>query len=71
MTWRLEFNRHALHDLIQDMGREIVREVSPLEPGKRSRLWYHEDVFEVLSENTVRVMYMLVIIILFDMEIRV
>ncbi|TKY49757.1 TMV resistance protein N [Spatholobus suberectus] len=47
-----EYNRLRMHDLIQDMGREIVREVSPLEPGKRSRLWYHEDVFEVLSENT-------------------
>ncbi|RDX98793.1 TMV resistance protein N, partial [Mucuna pruriens] len=46
-----EYNRLKMHDLIQDMGREIVREVSPLEPGKRSRLWYHEDVFEVLSEN--------------------
>ncbi|KAG4390487.1 hypothetical protein GLYMA_06G310000v4 [Glycine max] len=47
-----KYDRLRMHDLIQDMGREIVREVSPLEPGKRSRLWYHEDVFEVLSENT-------------------
>ncbi|KOM43151.1 hypothetical protein LR48_Vigan05g075500 [Vigna angularis] len=46
-----EYNRLRMHDLIQDMGKEIVREVSPLEPGKRSRLWYHEDVLEVLTEN--------------------
>ena len=57
-----EYNRLRMHDLIQDMGREIVREVSPIEPGKRSRLWHHEDVFEVLTENTVRVICVLVIL---------
>nr|XP_027190973.1 TMV resistance protein N isoform X2 [Cicer arietinum] len=57
-----EYNRLKMHDLIQDMGREVVREVSPLEPGKRSRLWYHEDVIEVLTENsgTYRVQGMMV-----------
>jgi len=54
-----EYNRLRMHDLIQDMGREVVREVSPLEPGKRSRLWNHEDVIEVLTENSVRAIYML------------
>ncbi|XP_024630774.1 TMV resistance protein N [Medicago truncatula] len=34
----------ALHDLIEDMGKEIVRQESPKEPGKRSRLWFHEDI---------------------------
>lgn len=58
-----EYNRLRMHDLIQDMGREIVREVSPLEPGKRSRLWYHEDVFEVLTENKVK---LYILICLFD-----
>ncbi|XP_040995573.1 disease resistance protein RPV1-like [Juglans microcarpa x Juglans regia] len=43
-----------MHDLLQDMGREIVRQESPKEPGKRSRLWFHEDVRYVLEENTVR-----------------
>ncbi|XP_045822914.1 TMV resistance protein N-like isoform X2 [Trifolium pratense] len=47
-----EYNRLRMHDLIQDMGREVVREVSPLEPGKRSRLWNHEDVIEVLTESS-------------------
>ncbi|XLS95342.1 hypothetical protein HN51_071350 [Arachis hypogaea] len=39
------------HDLIQDMGREIVRQESPKNPGKRSRLWLCEDVIQVLQEN--------------------
>ncbi|XP_059652423.1 disease resistance protein RUN1-like [Cornus florida] len=44
-------NRLMMHDLIQDMAREIVRQESPEEPGKRSRLWYHEDVLNVLRNN--------------------
>ncbi|KAG7944457.1 hypothetical protein I3843_15G103400, partial [Carya illinoinensis] len=45
-------NKFDMHDLLQDMGREIVREESPKEPGGRSRLWYHEDIRHVLEENT-------------------
>ncbi|XP_042963343.1 disease resistance protein RUN1-like isoform X1 [Carya illinoinensis] len=41
-----------MHDLLQDMGREIVRKESPKEPGARSRLWCHEDIRYVLEENT-------------------
>ncbi|XP_062023641.1 TMV resistance protein N-like [Rosa rugosa] len=40
-----------MHDLIEDMGKEIVRQESP-EIGKRSRLWLYENVSEVLEENT-------------------
>nr|XP_048324759.1 disease resistance protein RPV1-like [Ziziphus jujuba var. spinosa] len=32
-------NRLWLHDLLQDMGKEIVREESIKQPGDRSRLW--------------------------------
>ncbi|XP_057973733.1 disease resistance-like protein DSC1 [Malania oleifera] len=32
-----------MHDLLQDMGRDIVRQESPKEPGKRSRLWSCEE----------------------------
>ncbi|XP_059428984.1 disease resistance protein RUN1-like [Corylus avellana] len=46
-----ESNRLLMHDLLQDMGREIVHQESPKEPGKRSRLWFHEDVRYVLEEN--------------------
>jgi L1 cell adhesion molecule like protein len=42
-----------MHDLIQDMGREIVRQESPLEPGRRSRLWFSDDIVHVLEENKV------------------
>ncbi|XP_072070348.1 disease resistance protein Roq1 isoform X3 [Arachis hypogaea] len=41
-----------MHDLIQDMGREIVRQESTSEPGKRSRLWFDEDIFHVLQNET-------------------
>ena len=44
----------SMHDLIQDMGKEIVRQESPLDPAKRSRLWYYEDVLQVLTEGMVR-----------------
>ncbi|XP_042960741.1 disease resistance protein RPV1-like isoform X3 [Carya illinoinensis] len=44
--------KFEMHDLLQDMGREIVREESPKEPGGRSRLWYHEDIRHVLEEDT-------------------
>ncbi|KAK7257393.1 hypothetical protein RIF29_31341 [Crotalaria pallida] len=34
------------------MGREIIRESSPKEPEKQSRLWFHEDVVNVLTDHT-------------------
>jgi L1 cell adhesion molecule like protein len=42
-----------MHDLVQDMGREIVRRESPSEPGRRSRLWFDDDIVHVLEEKTV------------------
>jgi hypothetical protein len=47
-------NKLGMHDLIRDMGREIVRESSPKDLGKRSRLWFREDVHDVLTKHTVR-----------------
>ncbi|KAL6224295.1 hypothetical protein ACLB2K_003150 [Fragaria x ananassa] len=40
-----------MHDLIEEMGRDIVHEQSPDDPGNRSRLWFHEDVYRVLVDN--------------------
>ncbi|KAI4332387.1 hypothetical protein L6164_017301 [Bauhinia variegata] len=40
-----------MHDLIQDMGTEIVRQESPNDPGQRSRLLLHEDILQVLQDN--------------------
>ncbi|KAG5564744.1 hypothetical protein RHGRI_000819 [Rhododendron griersonianum] len=42
----------VMHDMIRDMGREIVRQESLEDPGKRSRLWYPDDVLEVLRYGT-------------------
>jgi hypothetical protein len=47
-------NKLGMHDLIRDMGREIVRENATKDPGERSRLWMQEDVCDVLTKNTVR-----------------
>ena len=41
-----------MHDLIQQMGREVVRQESRILE-KRSRLWHHEDGLEVLLGNKV------------------
>lgn len=42
----------VMHQLIQDMGREIVRQESVEEPGRRSRLWRHGESFYVLKNKT-------------------
>ncbi|KAK7360086.1 hypothetical protein VNO77_02062 [Canavalia gladiata] len=41
----------TLHDLIEDMAKEIIRQESPKEPGERSRLWFYEDIVQVLKDN--------------------
>ncbi|XP_048442497.1 disease resistance protein RUN1-like isoform X2 [Pyrus x bretschneideri] len=43
-------NKLSMHDMIRDMGREIVRRES-YEPENRSRLWRSQDSFEVLREK--------------------
>ncbi|KAL5778622.1 hypothetical protein ACOSQ2_009359 [Xanthoceras sorbifolium] len=40
-----------MHDLLQEMAWEIVREQNHKEPGKWSRLWRLKDVSYVLTEN--------------------
>ncbi|XP_058217974.1 disease resistance protein RPV1-like [Rhododendron vialii] len=45
-------NKVVMHHLLQEMGREIVRQESPNEPGERSRLCSHKDSFDVLRHNT-------------------
>ncbi|XP_065619469.1 TMV resistance protein N-like [Quercus suber] len=41
----------CMHDLLQEMCQEIVREECREDPGKRSMLWSFEDVHNVLSNN--------------------
>ena len=45
--------RIVMHDLIQEMGKEIVRKECPQHPGKRSRLLKAEEICEVLRKNKV------------------
>ncbi|KAI4324060.1 hypothetical protein L6164_023626 [Bauhinia variegata] len=40
-----------MHDLLQEMGKNIVFDESPKNPGKRSRLWSLNDVNSVLVKN--------------------
>ncbi|XP_031275379.1 TMV resistance protein N-like [Pistacia vera] len=47
-----DYNEIGMHDLLQEMGRQIVKRESIKEPGKRSRLWDEEDIRHVLTTNT-------------------
>ncbi|XP_030971304.1 disease resistance-like protein DSC1 isoform X2 [Quercus lobata] len=40
-----------MHDLLQELGKEIVRCESPDEPGGRSRLWLKEDILHLLIDS--------------------
>ncbi|KAL1362168.1 hypothetical protein HN51_010443 [Arachis hypogaea] len=42
-----------MHDLLRELGRSIVREKSPHEPRKWSRLWNQKDLSNVLRENKI------------------
>ncbi|ONH89628.1 hypothetical protein PRUPE_8G005400 [Prunus persica] len=41
----------CMHDLIQELGWEIVRQECREDPGKRSRLWLPKDIIPVLAKN--------------------
>ncbi|KAM7511763.1 hypothetical protein LguiB_010638 [Lonicera macranthoides] len=41
-------NRLWMHDHLRDLGRLIVRKENFSEPWKRSRLWHHEEAFDLL-----------------------
>ncbi|KAK7389921.1 hypothetical protein VNO78_25218 [Psophocarpus tetragonolobus] len=47
----LDKNKLRMHDLLQEMGRNIVFLESPKDPGKRSRLWSQKDIDHVLTKN--------------------
>ena len=48
-------NSLEMHDLLHEMGRQIVYKTSPKEPGKRSRLWEQKDIFHISRQRTVRI----------------
>ena len=48
-------DRIEMHDLFVEMGREIVKQEAPKDPGKRSRLWDPELIYEVFKYNKVSI----------------
>ena len=44
----------SMHDLLEEMGRNIVRQEYADDPGRRSRLWDYEDINKVLKNDMVR-----------------
>ena len=49
----------TMHDLIEDVGKDIVRKESSYEPGERSRLWFYEDILHAFQQDTVRSLSMI------------
>ncbi|XP_016646924.1 PREDICTED: TMV resistance protein N-like [Prunus mume] len=47
-----KYNKLRMHDLLRDMGREIVYENAHGHPEKLSRLWKREDVTNVLCDES-------------------
>ena len=50
-------NKLEMHDLIQEMGMEVVRQKYLGEPRKWSRLWSPMDASGVLKKETVGILY--------------
>ncbi|KAL5843306.1 hypothetical protein ACOSQ4_009264 [Xanthoceras sorbifolium] len=46
-----DYGMIKMHDLLREMGREIVHEESPNKPGNRSRLWKKDDVLRTLKND--------------------
>ncbi|XP_031262339.1 disease resistance-like protein DSC1 [Pistacia vera] len=44
-------NRITMNASLQEMGWKIVQEENSRDPSKRSRLWYHADIYHVLKNN--------------------
>ncbi|KAL4601314.1 hypothetical protein ACB092_11G263500 [Castanea dentata] len=43
----------SMHDLLLQMGRDIVRQEAPQNPRDRSRLWRYEEALDVLTKDMV------------------
>ena len=50
---KMDESEVCVHDLLQQMCQEIVREECREDPGKRSILWSFEDINNVLKNNMV------------------
>ena len=47
----------SMHDLLQQMGMDIVRQEAPQNPGERSRLWSFEEALRVTTEDMVCMLF--------------
>ena len=47
----------SMHDLLQQMGMDIVRQEAPQKPGERSRVWCYEEALDVLTEDMVCMLF--------------
>ncbi|QHO39697.1 TMV resistance protein N [Arachis hypogaea] len=47
----IEYDSLGMHDLLEEMGKQIVIQESPNDASKRSRLWCYEDVDFVLTQK--------------------
>ena len=47
----------SMHDLLQQMGMDIVRQQAPQKPGECSRLWCYEETLDVITENMVCMLF--------------
>ncbi|KAK4585075.1 hypothetical protein RGQ29_022660 [Quercus rubra] len=48
---KLNGNKLWMHDLLQEMGRDMVREECRKDSGKRSRIWLYTDIDNELTKN--------------------
>lgn len=49
----------TMHDLLEQMGRELVRQQAVNRPSDRFLLWESQDICDLLSENSVSYLHML------------
>ena len=47
----------SMHDLLQQMGMDIVRQEAPQNPRERSRLWHYEEALDVLTKDMVCMLF--------------
>ncbi|XP_039167468.1 disease resistance protein RPV1-like [Eucalyptus grandis] len=47
-------NAFWMHDQLRDLGREIVRQENPANPGERSRIWIHEEVLDAIRTKEMK-----------------
>ncbi|XP_059649500.1 disease resistance protein RPV1-like isoform X2 [Cornus florida] len=45
-------NELMMHDQLRDLGRDIVRQENFKEPGERSRVWFHEEAYDILKSHS-------------------